>query len=345
MSCCPFIKRPLQLLLCLPLLLSCQASSSSPSSYPFVPFKWLDVPPETALRLCAEAAAPDNAPDKINITCALEGESFAPDTPVTPSELVVAAYNIERGHNASRQVDRFLDPATPTPDVLLLSEVDRGCARTGGQHIARYYAKRLGMNYIYAVEFVELTQEAAGTHSAECEHGNAILSRFPLGNATQLRHSAQTSWFQSDEPRLGGRVALSADVQVGDTLVHLYSVHFESSLAEEPRSQQAHEIATHGLSRPYTVIVGGDFNSGYLSVGLTLGGELDQTLASFTAAGYHDAHSALSPAERVTAPENDFILDVLVSSPGRLINPVVGPSEHWDALSDHRPIQATLRLP
>ena len=217
-------------------------------------------------------------------------------------------------------------------------------ARTGKKHLARYYAEQLQMNYIFVVEFVELNQQTNGSHLAECEHGNAILSRFPLGNAKALRHPHQVAWFDKDEPRLGGRVALSADVQIGDSVLHLYSVHFESSISENPRDTQARQIAEAGLKKPFPVIVGGDFNSGLLAIELKFGGEIDQTARQFTALDYVDAHHSLPPLDRITEPEHSFILDLLMSRPGSLHSPRVGAPEVWDGLSDHRPIWATCTL-
>src|SRR6185295_978707 len=114
------------------------------------------------------------------------------------------------------------------------SEVDRGCQRTQFRNVARDYARALGYFYVYATEFVELPGDRGATGPYDpplCEHGNAIVSRYPLGNVRAIRHAAQRSWYtppefpDPDEPRLGGRIAITADARIGDRLVRLYSLH------------------------------------------------------------------------------------------------------------------------
>ena len=316
-------------------------SETSDPPYQFKPFPFLEAPPNTNERLCLEAAQPDLAEDTIFIDCAIEGESYIETTPQDKNDLLVVAYNIERGFKAEEQLDAL---ETIAPDILLLSEVDRGCDRTNNHQVAQIYAKKLKMSYVYAVEFVELTRHEDGTHTSDCEHGNAILSHYPIGNVQQIRHATQESWFEAGESRLGGRIAIAADIQVGTEYVRVYAVHFESNIPEEPRNAQALEIAEDGLNYPIPVVVGGDFNSGYLSLELELGGELDQTARQFTELGYYDAHQRLPLEERITAPTQEFILDLLMSHPQELANPGVGAGEIWDGLSDHRPVWGTLKL-
>ena len=76
------------------------------------------------------------------------------------------AYNILRGFEVDAQLDMITSGVDfPVPDVLLLSEVDRGCQRTEFRNIAREYAERLGYYYVYATEFVELPGDR-GRHGA-----------------------------------------------------------------------------------------------------------------------------------------------------------------------------------
>ncbi|HLM56175.1 MAG TPA: endonuclease/exonuclease/phosphatase family protein [Pyrinomonadaceae bacterium] len=87
-------------------------------------------------------------------------------------------------------------------DVIVLNEVDWGMKRTGYRNVAADLAARLGMNYAFGVQFVELGPVALSGEppSADAEeneilnlvrvdparykglHGVAILSRFPLEN-------------------------------------------------------------------------------------------------------------------------------------------------------------------
>ncbi len=318
------------------------SSSSQKPPYSFSPFEFLAAAPDPNEFLCAQANAPDTAEDKIFIDCLLEGESYVQSPTPPKDEIKIVAYNVERGYKVAQQL---VELKKLQADIILLSEVDRGCSRTGGAALAQTYAKELQMNYVYAVEFVELTKQSDGSRKAQCEHGNAILSRYPIGNVEQIRHAAQESWFDAGQSRLGGRIAIAADIQIGEQYVRVYSVHFESNIPEEPRNAQAREIAEHGLRSPLLVVVGGDFNSGYLGLELQWGAEVDETARQFTTLGYHDAHADLSFESRITAPSSEFILDLLMSHPGKLSNPGVGSRELWDGLSDHRPVWATLTLP
>ena len=211
-----------------------------PASYSFVEYPWMIVPPDLGHRLCPWSDNPEAAPDKVFIECEMEGESFSATDGSPDDEVLVMAYNIERGKHVDGFISLLLeDPAVPVPDILLLSEADRGCSRSGTRHVTRDLAKALGMNYVFAVEFVELNEA--------CEHGNAVLSRYPLGNVRQIRHATNLSWYAppgtAGQPRLGGRIAVYADVNVGGTIVHVYSLHLESDVDHTYRTEQAREIA------------------------------------------------------------------------------------------------------
>ena len=94
---------------------------------------------------------------------------------------------------------------------------------------------------------------------ATCEHGNAVLSRYPLGNVELIRHATNSDvWVgSSEQPRLGGRVAVKADVWVGDRILHVYSLHFESGGdADALREAQAHTPYLRIASRLFDTFTG-----------------------------------------------------------------------------------------
>jgi len=101
-------------------------------------------------------------------------------------------------------------------DVIVLNEVDFGMKRTGYRHIAEDLAARLGMNYAFGVQFVELSpvalsREPPGADKEESEilnlvkvdparykglHGVAILSRYPLENVRLVPFKQQPyDWY------------------------------------------------------------------------------------------------------------------------------------------------------
>lgn len=322
--------------------------------FPFVEFQWQTAEPDVVnTRLCDEAADPDNASDKINIHCAMEGADFT-DGPAAPKDqLVVMAYNLERGIDLDPQIDWLLnDPGSPHPDVLLISEADRGCSRTGTRNTLREFAEALGMYYVYGVEFIELprTSGSGGVIESMCEHGNGILSRYPLGNVKTIRHAVNKSWYltpeeraDGGEPRLGGRVAIYADVKVGDKYLHAYALHFESSPADSAfRDPQAAELAADGLTKPYTVAIGGDTNAPFYFLDLASGTTNDATTQAFLTRGYADAHISLDPEGRGT--RGGFVIDLIFVRNGTASAPGLCPDERCGDLSDHLPVWATLAL-
>ena len=328
-----------------------------PTPAPFVEFDWRDdVPDPRSERLCAEAADPDNAADTTFIDCAVEGASFAPDEVPATDELTIVAYNILRGFDADDQLAAMLETGDiPLPDVLLLSEVDRGCRRTQFRNVARDYAEALGFYYVYAVEFVELPgdRELGGPYDPPlCEHGNAIVSRFPLGNVRQIRHAQNRSWYtppgfpQPDEPRLGGRIAIAADMKVGEKLVRLYVLHLESTLsALRIRDAQALEIASDGAGLPGPVVAGGDLNAFFAKLDFENGSRSDATTQAFLTRGYVDAHAKLPLVERDTIFDPvPLVIDFVMTRNVEVLEAGLCPRERCGDLSDHLPVWAIVDI-
>lgn len=326
-----------------------------PPDYTFERFTGSSAEPDvTSDRLCPDAAAPDEAADKVFIDCELEGAAFAPASPAAKDELLVMAYNFERGLDLDRQVDALLnEPALPLPDVILASELDRGCSRTGSRNTPREIAQQLGMDYVFAVEFLELPRDAGGGGAIEatCEHGNAIFSRYPLGNVGQLRHTLNKSWYMTPEeresmdgePRLGGRILVYGDVLVGNKVLHVSALHYESSPADnEFTVAQAVETAELGLTWPFQVVHGGDTNAPYYFLDLMSGTKGDLVTQAFFERGYIDAHSPLERADRGT--RGGLVIDLLFGNGEFFDNPQVCPKETCEELSDHLPVWATVQL-
>lgn len=195
-----------------------------------------------------------------------ESGSFLPDglPDEWPAEVHVVAWNMEY----SRSVDAQIETLTTHPDlrdadVYLLSEVDRCSTRNGMRRAARELARAVGGEYVYGIEFVELSigRTVGG------DTGQAIVSRRPLRGASLLCHSAQADWFASEgEPRLGSRVVLHADVPAGGASVRVYAVHLESNDAfGERRAVQSKELldAAQAAACERPQVVAGDFNAWY----------------------------------------------------------------------------------
>jgi len=185
--------------------------------------------------------------------------------------LRVLAWNMERGRHWREAVQLVREhPALHDPDIILLGEMDLGMARSGNEHTTREFAAALGMNYAYGIEFLELSggekheREQYPGDNAWGYHGNAILSVFPLHNLRVVRFPGIDKWYGAYQNRLGGRIALCAEIAVAGRRITLVSTHLESGITDaRTRAMQGRllvaELDQHASGLP--VILGGDMNA------------------------------------------------------------------------------------
>jgi len=155
----------------------------------------------------------------------------------------VVTYNIHRARGLDRRtrperIARVL--AAIAPDIVALQEVVGPGAHSEGQ--ATEIGAAMGMAAVMAPT----------RHIRSQVYGNAVLSRFPLREHTQL----DLSW-KTCEPRNAQRVA--ADLG-GGRLLHLYNAHLGTALLE--RRHQAPRLASwvHDRRIAGPKLVVGDFN-------------------------------------------------------------------------------------
>lgn len=183
--------------------------------------------------------------------------------------LKVVAWNVERLRHVEA-VARTL--ASQAPDVVLLSEVDKGMARSGNSHPLGTLAGRLGHAYAYGVEFIELgggnEAERAATGDGvnrEGFHGNAVTSGVPLLRPFLVRLDATGDWFRPErgQPRIGGRMAIGGQVNIGTRRVTVVSVHLENRTDPAGRAIQTRHLldAVDKYDAEAPVLLGGDFNT------------------------------------------------------------------------------------
>ncbi len=207
----------------------------------------------------------DARPLPIDIPVTESGSFLPADLPTSyPKTLRVVAWNMEYTAHLDEQIAILTTrPELASADLYLLSEVDRCSNRNGKRHGARKLAEALSAAYAYGIEFVELDID----RSVGGDTGQAILSRRPLTSAALTCHSNQSDWFATeDEPRLGERVFLHADIPVGNSAARVYAAHLESDdIFGEKRSIQAKELLDVAQSRACDrpQIVAGDFNAPY----------------------------------------------------------------------------------
>lgn len=145
------------------------------------------------------------------------------------------------------------------PDVVLLQEVDRFQARTGGVDTPAVLAGRLGWSWTFGGNL----QRGAG------RYGNAILSRFPIVESRQFLL-----------PRLPGteqRGLLHAVLDVHGLRMSVYGTHLEVR-SPAARIAQARTIVARLRADPLPIILGGDLNAHSTSPALSvLGTRLHDT--------------------------------------------------------------------
>ena len=163
-------------------------------------------------------------------------------------QLRVAEFNAGRGRHWCEIAAQVLrSPDLRAVDVWFLNEFDLGMARSEQLHTLRLLAYALGLNYAWGAEFVELTNgNAAEQHRTRGRrnryglHGNGLLSRWPLSNATIIRMPGMDALYHHNrsrprdtaggyEKRLGGRMSLFATADVEGTEVLLIATHAQTS--------------------------------------------------------------------------------------------------------------------
>ncbi len=175
------------------------------------------------------------------------------------NRIKIVAWNMQYTSRLDDQIT-FLTthPDLRDADVYLFSEVDRCSSRNGTRRAAQLLAQRIQGEYVYGIEFVELSigRTLGG------DTGNAIVSRRPLYGVTQKCHSKVKDWFDSDrEPRLGQRMFLSADVPAGNGFLRLNAIHFESGdFTGSGRATQVREVIRDTEACSWPAIIAGDTN-------------------------------------------------------------------------------------
>ena len=270
-------------------------------------------------------------------------ENFAPSQWLSwpRSSLRVVDWNIDRGLKLPAIMDFLADTHA---DVFVLQEVDINAHRTHGLNIAREIARKLRLNYVFGREFVELTQ---GTKTNPAYHGQATLSRWKISNPRVIRFQRQSDfwkprWFkpnlQTFQERLGGRVALAAEINIAGASTLCYNLHLESRSNNELRLAQLNEVLEDSakFDSAWLVILAGDLN---------LNASMPGIAGALAEAGFRDvvptARLATTPARHLL--EAGRHIDwAFVRGPGEA---VAGKVHRSVTASDHYPISFELRLP
>ena len=211
-------------------------------------------------------------PEIERVLTAIEQEEFAPARAVKSlaSPIIRAtAWNIERGLRLD-SIIRVLQehPALRSSDVLLLTELDYGMARTENRHVPREIAERLKLNYVFAPCYINLNKGSGlEVHTTgenqQALHGNALFSRYPLKGAHSLALPNGKDKLKGNEKRLGSQVAVIADMEHPSGTVRLVSLHLDAHSTQRHRHLQMRLVLDHleSLQPQLPVLIGGDWNT------------------------------------------------------------------------------------
>jgi len=199
---------------------------------------------------------------------AVAQENFAPEVFETGETVRSLAWNIERGNRFDGILAALKNhPQLKDKDLLLLTELDYGMARSANRFVARDLARELKLNYAFAPVYIALQKgsgvesQAAGENTKSL-HGLAMFSRFSIKNAHAIPLPNGKDKMLGKEKRLGYLRALIADIEHPAGAFRAVTVHLDAHSSRKHRHLQMKIILDHleTLSDLPTVI-GGDWNT------------------------------------------------------------------------------------
>ena len=250
------------------------------------------------------------------------------------NSLKLLDWNIERGLRQQGIAGAF---EREKPDICLLQEVDLNAHRSQRRNLAEELARKFQWNYVFGVEFQELSQ---GSPSSPAYHGQAILTTLPIRAPRILRFAHQSDywkprWYLPNRPifqrREGGRMALVAELEVGEGLLVVYNAHLESRDTEQLRLLQLEEILADAARYPpdIPIVLAGDLNTKSRPSPL---------IRRLQEAGFQDAVGLASVPTKAASGSRDWVF---------VRGPVLaeGGKVHQEILaSDHYPLSVRLSL-
>ncbi len=203
-------------------------------------------------------------------TIAQENYAPAPATIEVGPGVRAVAWNIERGACFAGIVRELQEnPHLREADVLLLTELDYGMARSANRCVPRELAQELGMNYAFATCYINLAKgngwdvRVSGENALGL-HGNAILSRWPIRNAQLVRLPNGKDKMRGTEKRLGSQAAVVADIAHPSGTFRTASIHLDAHSSQKFRQAQMRLVLERIEAMQPTVspiLIGGDWNT------------------------------------------------------------------------------------
>lgn len=202
------------------------------------------------------------------------GELIA-NGPLQP-RLTVAAWAMQRCFFPEQSADLL---RTLAPDLVLVSQMDIGMARTHQRHTTRALADSLGMRYCFGLEFFETglgnaveRRLAADSRNEKGWHGNAILSRVDPERVALIRLDASGASFtaphdagpeETEGSRIGGSCAVAATFSTAIGPICAVSTRLASIHAPTQRLAMLERLiaALDMFAIDHPIIIGGDFGT------------------------------------------------------------------------------------
>ncbi len=269
-------------------------------------------------------AQPWESVNQAGVDATMQAEISAPDTfraarLVATEPVRVVSYNTEFGQDPEGLAATLLgNPELARAGIFLIQEEESYPDEPESR--AATLARLLGLGYIY----VPAREKLGGTH------GLALMSAFPIDHVERMLLPLADNGVP--------RMALSADVHIGDKTLHVINIHLETRLNAGDRVAQLHPSV---IDAPDAVLVAGDFNTNWVTWAgklPVLAEENDQVpiLDSYMASlGFEAPSKDWGPTEHRFGLE--FKLDSiytrgLETTGGGVVRS--GPSDHWPMYID-----------
>jgi endonuclease/exonuclease/phosphatase family metal-dependent hydrolase len=196
-------------------------------------------------------------------------ENFAlPVQAVSDNVVRALAWNIERGNRFEGIVEALkTHPDLKEKDLLLLTELDYGMARSGNRFVARELAQKLKLNYAFVTCYLAL-QKGSGVESdvegenTKAIHGLAMFSRYPMENVQSIGLPNSIDKMRGKEKRLGTLRALIAEIEHPAGKFRAVTLHLDAHSSRAHRQMQMRILLEHLAILPeMPTVIGGDWNT------------------------------------------------------------------------------------
>lgn len=223
---------------------------------------------ESSEELAASEVYREIRDDAERILNAVVLESNSPIAIARGIDIHALAWNIERGNIFDGIVDALKNHHDlKDKDVLLLTELDHGMARSGNRFVAQEIANELGLNYAFAPVYVALQKGSGVESESDGEntlsiHGLSMFSKWPMKNvhAVALPNGKDKMW--GKEKRLGHLRALFADIEHPSGTFRAVTVHLDAHCSRAHRKRQMQIVFDHvDTLAPLPTLIGGDWNT------------------------------------------------------------------------------------